>query len=110
MWPRACARASAPSVSPRCAAARASCPPPSAPCRTQAFGGPRGAWQIDDEFHFGGFARRTPELDAFIAGFAARHGLTLDWVYVAKMLYGLYAHAQRGTFVPGTTVVAVITG
>ena len=76
----------------------------------EAFGGPRGAWQIDDEFHFGGFARRTPELDAFIAGFGARHGLTLDWVYVAKMLYGLYAHAQRGTFVPGTTVVAVITG
>jgi 1-aminocyclopropane-1-carboxylate deaminase len=76
----------------------------------EAFGGPCGAWQIDDEFHFGGFARRTPELDAFIAGFRARHGLTLDWVYVAKMLYGLYAHAQRGTFAPGTTVVAVITG
>jgi 1-aminocyclopropane-1-carboxylate deaminase len=76
----------------------------------EAFGGPRGAWQIDDEFHFGGFARRTPELDAFIAGFRARHGLTLDWVYVAKMLYGLYAHAQRATFAPGATVVAVITG
>src|ERR1700744_1540088 len=76
----------------------------------EAFGGPRGAWQIDDEFHFGGFARRTPELDAFIAGFRARHGLTPDWVYVAKMLYGLYAHAQRATFAPGTTVVAVITG
>jgi 1-aminocyclopropane-1-carboxylate deaminase len=76
----------------------------------EAFGGPRGAWQIDDEFHFGGFARRTPELDTFIAGFRARHGLTLDWVYVAKMLYGLYAHAQRATFAPGATVVAVITG
>jgi 1-aminocyclopropane-1-carboxylate deaminase len=76
----------------------------------EAFGGPRGDWLVDDEFHCGGFARRTPDLDAFIAGFQARHGLTLDWVYVAKMLYGLYAHAQRGTFPPGTTVVAVITG
>jgi 1-aminocyclopropane-1-carboxylate deaminase len=75
-----------------------------------AFGGRRGQWQADDEFHFGGFARRTPELDRFIAGFRDRHGLTLDRVYVAKMMYGLYTHAARGTFSPGTTVVAVITG
>ena len=76
----------------------------------EAFGGPRGRWLVDDEFHCGGFARRTPDLDVFISGFRARHGLTLDWVYVAKMMYGIYAHAQRGTFAPGTTVVAVVTG
>jgi 1-aminocyclopropane-1-carboxylate deaminase len=76
----------------------------------EAFGGPRGDWRIDDEFHFGGFARRTPELDEFIAAFRARHGLTLDRIYVAKMMYGIYAHARRGTFAPGRTVVAVITG
>jgi hypothetical protein len=29
---------------------------------------------------------------------------------VAKMMYGIYAHARRGTFAPGRTVVAVITG
>ena len=40
----------------------------------------------------------------------ARHGLTLDWVYVAKMMYGIYACAERGTFAPGATVVAVVTG
>jgi 1-aminocyclopropane-1-carboxylate deaminase len=76
----------------------------------EAFGGHRGDWRVDDEFHFGGFARRTPELDEFIAGFRSRHGLTPDRVYVAKMLYGVYAHAQRGTFAPGATVIAVITG
>jgi 1-aminocyclopropane-1-carboxylate deaminase/D-cysteine desulfhydrase-like pyridoxal-dependent ACC family enzyme len=76
----------------------------------EAFGGPRGDWRIDDEFHFGGFARRTPELDQFIGTFRARHGLALDRIYVAKMMYGIYAHAARGTFAPGSTVVAVITG
>jgi 1-aminocyclopropane-1-carboxylate deaminase len=76
----------------------------------EAFGGPRGDWRIDDEFHFGGFARRTPELDRFITAFRARHGLALDRIYVAKMMYGIYAHARRGTFAPGSTVVAVITG
>ena len=76
----------------------------------EAFGGPCGDWRIDDEFHFGGFARGTRELDEFIAAFQARHGLTLDRIYVAKMMYGIYAHARRGTFAPGCTVVAVITG
>ena len=76
----------------------------------EAFGGPRGDWRIDDEFHFGGFARRSPELDGFIDAFRARHGLILDRIYVAKMMYGIYAHSARGTFAPGSTVVAVITG
>jgi 1-aminocyclopropane-1-carboxylate deaminase len=76
----------------------------------EAFGGLRGRWRVDDEFHCGGFARRTPGLDAFIADFRARHGIALDWVYVAKMLYGLYAQAGRGMFAPGATVVAVVTG
>ncbi len=76
----------------------------------EAFGGPVGQWEIDDRFHFGGFARRNAELDGFIADFAGRHGLTLDWVYVAKMMYGIYALAGDGAFAPGTTAVAVITG
>ena len=70
----------------------------------------RLGWEIDDRFHFGGFARRTAELDRFIAEFAAPHGLTLEWVYVAKMMYGIYARAGQGSFAPGSTVVAVVTG
>jgi len=42
--------------------------------------------------------------------FAARHGTALERVYVAKMMYGSYARAGQGSFVPGSTVVAVITG
>lgn len=76
----------------------------------EAFGGRAGQWEIDDRFHFGGFARRNAELDGFIADFADRHGLTLDWVYVAKMMYGIYARAWEGALAPGTTAVAVIIG
>jgi 1-aminocyclopropane-1-carboxylate deaminase len=67
-------------------------------------------WTIETDFHFGGFARRTAELDDFITDFHARHGLTLDRVYVAKMLFGLLALTERGAFAAGTTVVAVISG
>lgn len=67
-----------------------------------AFGQSSENWSIETEFHFGGFAKRTPELDAFIADFAALHGITLEWVYVAKMMYGVFELIQRGRFAPGT--------
>ncbi|CAM5237250.1 Pyridoxal-phosphate dependent enzyme OS=Streptomyces alboniger OX=132473 GN=CP975_23920 PE=3 SV=1 [Streptomyces alboniger] len=76
----------------------------------QAFGGPRGSWRLDERFHFGGYARTTPELDAFADDFESRHGLPVERLYVAKLLYGLVTRAQEGHFVPGTTVAAVITG
>lgn len=75
-----------------------------------AFGERRGEWRLADRFHCGGYARRTPELDAFAADFEARHGLPLELVYVAKMLLGLATLAEEGAFAPGTTVAAVITG
>ena len=61
---------------------------------------------IEPGFHFGGYAKRTPALDAFIDDFRDRHGITLDRVYEAKMMYGIVAHAGR--FPPGTTLIAVI--
>ncbi|WP_307874471.1 1-aminocyclopropane-1-carboxylate deaminase/D-cysteine desulfhydrase [Frankia nepalensis] len=75
-----------------------------------AFGYTTANWRIAEEFHFGGFARRTPILDAFIDDFAGRHGLLLDWVYVAKMMYGLFAMVADGRISAGSTIVAVITG
>jgi 1-aminocyclopropane-1-carboxylate deaminase len=67
-------------------------------------------WSIEIEFHFGGFARRTQQLDEFMALFTRTHGLTLDWMYVAKMMYGIFALVDRGTFTPGKNIVAVVTG
>jgi 1-aminocyclopropane-1-carboxylate deaminase len=67
-------------------------------------------WSINTEFHFGGFARRKPELDTFISRFQQQHGLVLDWVYVAKMMYGIYVLAEREFFPQGSKVIAVVTG
>lgn len=76
----------------------------------RAFGGRRGSWSLDDRFHFGGYARTSPGLHAFAADFERRHGLPVERLYVAKMLYGLVAMAAEGGFARGTTVAAVITG
>jgi 1-aminocyclopropane-1-carboxylate deaminase len=76
----------------------------------EAFGGRRGAWDMDDRFHFGGYARVPAELDAFAADFEQRHGLPVERLYVAKLLYALVTLAGEGAFPRGTTVAAVITG
>ncbi|MFF8378803.1 1-aminocyclopropane-1-carboxylate deaminase/D-cysteine desulfhydrase [Streptomyces sp. NPDC015661] len=75
-----------------------------------AFGGPRGEWTLDERFHGGGYARVPPALEAFAQDFEARHGLAIERLYVAKMLYGLTTLAEEGAFPPGTRLAAVITG
>lgn len=68
-----------------------------------AYGRTWDNWSINLDYHFGGYARSTPELDRF----AARH--RVEGVYVAKMLYGVLDLARRGAFAPGTRIVAVVT-
>jgi 1-aminocyclopropane-1-carboxylate deaminase len=75
----------------------------------EAFGSVTSNWSIDYDFHFGGYAKRTAVLDAFIADFEDRHKVVLDWVYEAKMMYGLFARIAEGVFPAGTSIVAVLS-
>ncbi|MER6952701.1 MULTISPECIES: pyridoxal-phosphate dependent enzyme [unclassified Streptomyces] len=76
----------------------------------EAFGGRRGEWRLDERFHFGGYARVTPELEAFAADFERRHGIPVERLYVAKSLYALVSLTEEGAFPPGTRLAAVVTG
>ncbi|MFD0594874.1 1-aminocyclopropane-1-carboxylate deaminase/D-cysteine desulfhydrase [Catellatospora coxensis] len=76
----------------------------------QAFGAPTANWRIELDHHFGGYAKRTPQLDAFVADFHRRHGLALDPVYTGKLLAALFDLAEQGVFLRGTRLAAVITG
>ncbi|MFF9758541.1 1-aminocyclopropane-1-carboxylate deaminase/D-cysteine desulfhydrase [Streptomyces caelestis] len=78
--------------------------------QSEAFGGPRGDWSLDDRFHFGGYARVPPELDAFAEDFQHRHGVPVERLYVAKLLHALVALVDDDAFPRGSTVAAVITG
>ena len=62
------------------------------------------------DYHFGGYAKTTPELLAFIRAFELKTGVLLEQVYTGKMLYGLYDLARTGYFPAGATIVAVHTG
>ncbi|MDX6262387.1 MAG: 1-aminocyclopropane-carboxylate deaminase [Kribbellaceae bacterium] len=72
------------------------------------YGSRVGDWRLESGYHFGGYAKRTLALDTFIDDFASRHGLLLDWVYEAKMMYALFDQVRRGSFRPDTTIVALI--
>ncbi|WP_328695635.1 1-aminocyclopropane-1-carboxylate deaminase/D-cysteine desulfhydrase [Streptomyces sp. NBC_00342] len=76
----------------------------------EAFGGPAGDWSLDERFHFGGYARTTDALHAFADDFEDRHGLPVERLYVAKLLYALTTLAGEGAFPAGSAVAAVITG
>ncbi|MNS50731.1 D-cysteine desulfhydrase [compost metagenome] len=50
---------------------------------------PHQRWALATDYHFGKFARHTPELIDFIRYMQEEHALPLDFVYNAKMLWGL---------------------
>lgn len=66
--------------------------------------------QLFTDFHFGGYARYTPELLDFINKFEQSHGILLEHVYTGKMLFGLYDLIKKGFFKYGTTLAAVHSG
>lgn len=78
--------------------------------QSRAFGGPAGDWTLAEGFDHGGYARVPAALDAFAADFESRHGLPVERVYVAKLLWALTALTQSAAFARGTTLTAVVTG
>lgn len=76
----------------------------------EATGRQYGNYSLQTDYHFGGYAKYSAELLAFIGQFRQRHGVLLDPVYTGKLLYGVLDLIARGYFAPGSTVVAIHTG
>jgi 1-aminocyclopropane-1-carboxylate deaminase len=67
-------------------------------------------WQLMHDFHFGGYAKTTPELLKFIEQFYRDHALPLDFIYTGKMMAGIYDLIRKGFFPKGATILALHTG
>ncbi|MGZ5574839.1 MAG: 1-aminocyclopropane-1-carboxylate deaminase/D-cysteine desulfhydrase, partial [Methylobacter sp.] len=70
----------------------------------------RNNWQINLDYHFGGFAKINPELSAFIEDFELKTTIPLDPVYTGKMMYAIYDLIQKHYFKLGARIIAVHTG
>lgn len=69
-----------------------------------------GNLQLFTEYHFGGYAKWTPELITFMTEFKQNHNIQLEQVYTAKMFFGLYDLIKQDFFKKDTIIVAVHTG
>lgn len=67
-------------------------------------------WEVNNDFHFGGYAKVTEELVRFINDFKQKTQIPLDPIYTGKMMFGLYQMIKLDTFAPGTKILAIHTG
>lgn len=67
-------------------------------------------FSIDNNYHFGGYAKTNAELLSFKAGFEKEFNIPLDYVYTSKMMYGIFDKIKKNQFKEGSTVVAIHTG
>ena len=67
-------------------------------------------WQVITDYHFGGYARFTPDLIGFINDFKKNYHIPLDPIYTGKLFYGLFDLIANGFFKPDSRILAYHTG
>ncbi|MDZ7991781.1 MAG: 1-aminocyclopropane-1-carboxylate deaminase/D-cysteine desulfhydrase [Nostoc sp. EfeVER01] len=68
------------------------------------------SWELVCDYHFGGYAKVNDELLLFSRQFTQEHGVPLDYVYTAKMFYGVMDLLKQGFFCKGDRLLLVHTG
>ena len=63
-----------------------------------------------NEYHFGGYAKKNIELLNFMNKLFRDHKLPTDFVYTAKMMYGIFNKIENKYFRPGSVITALHTG
>ena len=68
------------------------------------------SWQIEDDYHCGGYAKTNTKLLEFVDKFTRETSLPIEPVYTGKMLYGFSQLVDRGLVQSDTEVIAIHTG
>lgn len=67
-------------------------------------------WDINLDYHFGGYAKFNKQLINFIDRFISITGIPIEPIYTGKMLFGIYDLVSNGFFREGSRIVAIHTG
>ncbi len=70
----------------------------------------RTNWDLCLDYHFGGYAKTTPELIQFIQNFQENTGIEIEPIYTGKMLFGIFDLIERGYFPAHSRILAIHTG
>ncbi|OUL23676.1 pyridoxal-phosphate dependent enzyme [Nostoc sp. 106C] len=68
------------------------------------------SWELICDYHMGGYAKVNEELLMFSQQFTQEHGIPLDYVYTAKMFYGVMDLMKQGFFHRGDRLLLIHTG
>lgn len=63
-----------------------------------------------NDFHFGGYAKKTTELISFMKKFYEETGVPTDFVYTAKMMFGIFELIKKKYFPIGSKILCIHTG
>ena len=66
--------------------------------------------RLHTDYHFGGYAKIKPELNAFINMFCAQTGIMIEPVYTGKLFYGVFDLVKKDYFQPGEKILVIHTG
>lgn len=67
-------------------------------------------WDLQLDYHFGGYAKNKAPLKVFMEEFEMNHQISLEHVYTGKLFFGLFDLIKQGYFPKGSTIVALHTG
>ena len=67
-------------------------------------------WQINLDYHFGGYAKVNSTLINFCIEFYSKHKIEIEPIYTGKMFYGIYELIKNDFFPKHSSIIAVHTG
>lgn len=70
----------------------------------------RKNWDLCLNYHFGGYAKTTPQLLTFIEYFQAKTSIEIEPIYTGKMLFGIFDLIERSYFPANSQILAIHTG
>ena len=67
-------------------------------------------YRLITDYHFGGFAKRKPELIAFMNLFYCQNGIPTDFVYTGKMMFGIFDMIKYSHFPQDSNILCIHSG
>ncbi|MGV3658008.1 MAG: 1-aminocyclopropane-1-carboxylate deaminase/D-cysteine desulfhydrase [Chitinophagaceae bacterium] len=71
---------------------------------------PKGNIKVLHDYHFGGYAKKTPALLQFMNDWFAQTGIPSDFVYTGKLFYAINDLIEKDYFPRGAQVLAIHSG
>ncbi len=67
-------------------------------------------WNINLDYHLGGYAKVSKVLIDFCSDFKTQHGIEIEPIYTGKMLFGIFDLIKKNYFPKNSTIIAIHSG